>query len=183
MDKLTLDTNVLIDWGWCEGRLEVKRYDNDEAKREELRHLFTALKAFRDEGICEFGVTTVLYADYSETSGNVSPPIQDMIGSYVDLALPSIFGFPLVFPTVFADEQEAVSIFREVFPHSKPGHKRYNKNWKDAGQLYAHKVAGRDFFITADKAIISKRLQLAQNWGIEVRTLNEYVLEKQSRQL
>lgn len=46
MDKLTLDTNILRDWAWCEGRSAEIRYNDDCQKKDELGKHFTKLSAF-----------------------------------------------------------------------------------------------------------------------------------------
>ncbi|SRR5258708_32435462 len=175
MDKLTLDTNVLRDWAWVEGISPDKRYDNDKTKHEQLRRHFAALKALRDTGKCEFGITTQFYTDYDETKGDIPAYIQNMIGQYVDIAVPAIFGFPVVFPMVFPNLSELEAIFTTLFPDSQPDHNKYDNNRKDALQLYAHKIAERTFFLTSDKAIIRKQLELAQLWKIEIRTVEAYL--------
>jgi hypothetical protein len=81
---------------------------------------------------------------------------------------------------VFSDE-EVERIFKDVFPDSEPYHKEYNSNQKDALQLYAHKIADRDLFVTTDKTILNKRFVLAKNWGIQVQSLDEYVSKRKSR--
>ncbi len=182
MDKLTLDTNILRDWAWCEGKSTEARYGNSEAKRQELRCLFARLRALRDNMVCELGVTTQLYTDYGDhrrSDSSLPKHIQEMIGPYVSIATPAISTFPLVFPVVFVDENEIAQIFQDVFPHSNQSHKNYSKNRKDTLQLYAHRVAGRDYFVTSDRAILDSRPLLAQNRGIQVKPLGEYVSEKE----
>ena len=178
MDKLTLDTNILRDWAWCEGKSTEMRYaQNAEAKRKELKALFEKLRVLRDKGVCEIGITTRLYMDYGKGPKELPQHIADMIGPYVQVASPDLFDFPLSFPVVFPDKEEFQRILKDVFPHSKPGHRRYPKNRKDAWQLYAHRVAGRDIFVTEDRGILQRQTLLAQRWNIRVKSLNEYVRE------
>lgn len=185
VNRLTLDTNILRDWAWCEGRSTESRYTQDaEAKRRELRALFEKLTTLRDTGVCEIGITTRLYMDYGKGSRELPQYMSDMIGPYVRVAPPDMSDFPLSFPVVFPrteQVQQVQRIFEDVFPHSKPGHGRYLENQKDAWQLYAHQVAGRDTFITQDKGILRMRSVLADKWGIHVKSLREYVLEATSR--
>jgi len=178
MDKLTLDTNILRDWAWCEDKSAESRYaQNAEVKRKELKTLFDELTALREAGVCEIGITTQLYMDYGTGSNELPQHIADMIGPYVRVAPPDMFGFPLSFPAVFPNKEEVQRIFEAVFPYSKPGHRKYYKNRKDAWQLYAHQAAGRDIFVTEDKGILWKQSLLTEKCGIQVKSLGEYVLE------
>ena len=178
MDKLTLDTNVLRDWAWHEGKSTETRYTkNAEAKRKELKLLFERLITLRDTGMCELGITTRLYTDYGKGARELPQHIKDMIGPYVSIATPCIFGLPLVLPFVLPDNETVQRVFKDVFPHSEPGHKKYANNQKDAWQLYAHQVANRDIFITEDDGILRMRAVLAENWSIRVKSLTEYVSE------
>ncbi len=180
MDKLTLDTNILRDWSWCEGISSDKRYNDDENKRKELNRLFSKLKTLRDTGKCKLGVTTQLYTDYNETRGKLPQELESMIGTYVDISIPAITTFPIVFPLVFAEKDELEKIFKTTFPHSLPNHRKYDKNRKDALQLYAHKIADRDFFLTNDDGIFNRSIALATACGIQVKTLDKYITEKKS---
>lgn len=184
MDKLTLDTNILRNWAWCEGRSLESRYNNDETVRNKLKALFNTLIGFRNNGLVEFGITTQLYTDY-ETDGKLPKHIEDMIGPYVILATPSIFTFPVVFPIVFVEEGDIEQLLNDVFPDSKPHHKKYPRNQKDALQLYAHMIARRDFFITTDRGIVNSQSAsiLLKKWNIQVKSLDTYVSEKVSSML
>jgi hypothetical protein len=71
MDRLTLDTNILRDWAWCEGKSTEKRYGNNEPKKEEIKVRITELKKLRDDRVCELGITTQLYTDFSESRGKL----------------------------------------------------------------------------------------------------------------
>jgi hypothetical protein len=181
MDKLTLDTNTLRDWAWSEGIGNEYRYGGSEIMRAQVSRLFAQLKALRDNGMCEIGVTTQLYTDYDGTSGRLPEHIQQMLGTYVKIATPALFMFPLVLPFAGAGENSPEEIFRVVFPLSRRGQRKYESNHKDALQLCAHKVAGRDFFITTDRAILRKKAALAQQFGIEVRSVDEYVAQNPSQ--
>lgn len=178
MDKLTLDTNILRDWAWSEGRSAEPRYAHNAAKRKELEDLFKKLQALRDAGVCEIGITSQLFTDYGKELRELPQYIVDMIiGPYVYIAPPDMFGFPLSFPVVFPDKGEVQRIFDDVFPNSRPGHKKYHKNQKDAWQLYAHQATGRDIFVTEDEGILRRQSILAEKWNIQVKSLHEYVLE------
>lgn len=178
MDKLTLDTNILRDWAWSEGRSTESRYiHNAEAKRKELEGLFKKLRALRDAGVCEIGITTRLYMDYGKGPKELPQNIADMIGSYVHVAPPDMFDFPLSFPVVFPNKEGVQRIFDDVFPDSQLGHRKYHKNQKDAWQLYAHQATDRDIFVTEDKGILQRQSTLAEKWGIQVKSLREYVRE------
>ena len=175
METLTLDTNVLNDWAWAEGRSAESRYGNDPAMRTKLIELFKQLKELRDDGVCELGITSQIFTDYEKDVGELPNFIEEMIGPYVSYALPSISTFPMIFPFVFADEDEINAIMADVFPHSKPEHKKHKSNKKDAFQLYAHRVTKRDIFLTSDKRILSARQVLFSKWNIQVMTLDEYI--------
>jgi hypothetical protein len=175
MDALTLDTNVLNDWAWAEGKSSERRYNNDSSKRATFATMFTKLKILRDNGKCELGITNQIYTDYEKDVGGLPAFIEDMVGPYVSYALPSISTLPMMFPFVFADKDEIESIMADVFPHTKPEHKKYQRNKKDAMQLYAHRVAGRDIFLTSDKDILAARQILFSKWQISVMTLEEYL--------
>ncbi|MEN6394526.1 MAG: hypothetical protein ABFD53_12025 [Anaerolineaceae bacterium] len=178
MDTLTLDTNVLIDWCWVEGRVLEKRYNNDPNKREILKILFSKLTKLRDDGNCEIGITNQIFTDFEKDWNELPTFINEMIGSHISYALPSISTFPMKFPFVFLDEDEIFSILNDVFPSAKPEHKKYPSYKKDALQLYAHKVASRDVFLTSDKKILLSREVLSSKWMIKVMTLDEYVNRK-----
>lgn len=178
MDKLTLDTNILRDWAWCDGKDPTIRHGNDEATRLRLARLFEDLKALRDSGECQLGITTQVFTDHPQTRGKLPQHIGEMIGPHVILAGPSIFTLPFIGPYVLAEVDVIEGIFRAVFPQSKEDDKKYQKNRQDALQLYAHRVAGRDCFVTADTTILAKRSVLAEDWGIQVRSLDEYISSK-----
>lgn len=178
MDKLTLDTNVLRDWVWCLGKSSENRYEkNPDKKRRELQTLFEGLRILRDTGKCEIGITTQLYTDYNGKSLDDIPQyIKDLIGPYVSVLIPvNFFGFPLQFPAVFHDEREFEKLFRAVFPNSELKHKNYLKNQRDSWQLYAHRMANRDVFVTEDKGILNRESVLATHWNMQVKSLNEYI--------
>ena len=181
MDKLTLDTNMLRDLAWSHNKSEEKRYDGDEVKRGELKELFDELRALRDKGVCELGITTQLYTDYGDIPGNLPDYINEMIGTYVNIASPNITTFPVGFPIAFPENGEIEQLFADVFPDSRPGDKNYKKNQKDVLQLYAHRVANRDIFITSDLNILRKRLILAGNWEIQVMTREDYIKLSQTK--
>ena len=128
-------------------------------------------------GECEIGITTQLYIDYDGKSlDDIPQHIKDLIGPYVSVIVPvNFFGFPLTFPVVFHDQREFDKLFSDVFPYSRPKHKKYLTNQRDAWQLYAHRMASRDVFLTKDKGILSKKSVLASNWNIQVKSLNEYI--------
>lgn len=177
MDTLTLDTNVINDWAWAEGRSTESRYNNDPIHRRNLIGLFGLLRKLRDDRVCELGITNQIFTDYEKDVGELPVFIEEMIGPYVSYALPSISTFPIIFPVVFADENEINAIMADVFPYSKPGSKKYKSNKKDAFQLYAHRVAGREIFITSDKKILSARQILLLKWRILVMGLDEYIAQ------
>ena len=175
METLTLDTNVLRDWAWAENRSTEERYGGDPSKRAELKGLFNKLRELRDQGKCELAITNQIFTDYGKDPDELPAYLSEMIGSYVIYAVPSISTLPLIFPFVFADENEIEAILKDVFPYTKPWHKKYKRNRKDALQLYAHKVAKRDIFLTSDNAILSSRRVLWIKWGIRVMALEEYI--------
>jgi hypothetical protein len=179
MDKLTLDTNILRDWIWCEGKSQEIRYPNDPGKKESLKSLFFLLKKWSKQDICELGITNQIYTDYEKSANELPEQIEKMIGKYIDISTPSISTFPMVFPFVFADENEIEQILNMVFPNTKPHHKKYPKNRKDALQLYAHRVAKRDFFLTSDQSILNTKNRLKNPWGIKVMDLESYIEYKE----
>ena len=156
MDKLTLDTMILRDWVWSEGRTTEKRYGNNDTKRVEIQQQFSEIVILRELGVCELGVTTQLYTDYGETRGKLPEEIEEMIGPYVNIVVPSTITFPLVFPIVFPERNKIEQMFDDLFPDSRPENRNYAKNQKDALQLYAHLISMRDFFITEDTQILKK---------------------------
>jgi hypothetical protein len=175
MDKLTLDTNVIRDWAWCDGRSKETRYKNDAARLRELKRQFDALKSLRDQGKCELGVTNQLLTDFESESGELPKHIEEMIGPYISIASPRISTFPLMFPVTFVDKKEIDAILQCVFPDSRPHHKKYSKNRKDALQLYAHRVASRDYFMTSDEQILAAHDILSAKWNVETTTLAQYL--------
>jgi hypothetical protein len=175
MDKLTLDTNILRDWAWAEERSNEKRYEKDLSKKPKLVSLFSDLRMLRNNGICELGITNQIFSDFEKSVGELPTFIEEMIGSYVTYSTPSISTFPMFFPFVFANIGEIESILVDVFPNTSPDHRKYKSNKKDALQLYAHKIAKRDIFLTSDKKILEAHGLLCKKWGIEVSTLEYYV--------
>jgi hypothetical protein len=102
VDKV--DTNIVKDWAWAEGRLQQTRYKNSPSRKSELLDMFSRLRELRDQGLCELGVTSQLYTDYDDTNGRLPQEIEEMIGKYFDAMSPGIFGTTLTtFPTVFAE--------------------------------------------------------------------------------
>ena len=177
MDLLTLDTNALRDWAWCEDKTSEKRFENNLVKKKSLRRIFDKLRAMKKDGKCELGITTQIYTDYGKSPGELPGYIEEMIGKYADISLssPSISTFPWAFPFVFANKDEIFKLFIDVFPNSKPNHKKYYKNYKDALQLYAHKIAGRDYFITTDATILRAKDILGSKWSIKIKTPESYI--------
>jgi len=173
--KATLDTNALRDLAWALDRSKEARYRGLPEKQGQVLQAFERILQLRDEGRCELGVTTQLYSDFAKSRANLPQDLQELIGDHVDIALPSVFGFPLAFPTVFADKDEYDRLFVDVFPHSREKHKKFNKNRLDAWQLYAHKVASRDVFITSDKGILRMHPVLMKKWSIRVQSPEEFV--------
>ena len=177
MELLTLDTNALRDWAWSENRTSEKRYGNDPEKKSALRKSFEKLRNLRSNGRCEIGITTQIYTDYEKSVGELPDYIEEMIGPYANVSLssPSISTFPMTLPFVLADEDEIQEIFVDVFPNSKPHHEKYKKNRKDALQLYAHRVASRDYFITTDATILRAKDILVTKWSTKVETPESYI--------
>lgn len=175
MDKLTLDTNVLRDWLWCEGKLDEDRHKNDPSRRKELGRLFQVLRALCNAGMCDLGITTQTYTDQSRTPGRLPEYLEGMIGRDIKWSGPSISTFPIMFPVVFVGQGEIEDLFRDVFPQSHPSHKNYANNMADAYQLYAHKIAKRDIFITQDRRIVRREAVLWEKWEIRVMSLQEYL--------
>ena len=177
MDLLTLDTNALRDWAWSENRTNEKRYEDNPNKKIALRETFHKLRNLKSNGKCELGITNQIYTDYEKSVGELPDYIEEMIGSHeeVSLSSPHVSTFPMGFPFVLADEEEIQEIFVDVFPNSKPHHEKYKKNRKDALQLYAHRVASRDYFITTDATILRAKDILASKWSIKVETPESYI--------
>lgn len=173
-----MDTNVLRDWAWIEGKVLEKRYNNNPNKRENLKILFSKLTKLRDDGICEIGITNQIFTDFEKDLGELPEFIDEMIGSHVSYATPSISTLPMMIPFVLLDEDEISSILNDVFPGAKPEHKKFPSYEKDALQLYAHKVANRDVFLTSDEKILLSREALLSKWKIKVMTLDEYINNK-----
>lgn len=180
MDTLTLDTNVLRDWSWVEGKVLEKRYKDDPNKKESLRTLFSKLTKLRDDKVCEIGITNQIFTDFEKDWNDLPSFINEMIGSHVSYASPSISTIPMMVPFVVLDKDEIFSILNDVFPNAKPKHKKFLSYKKDALQLYAHKVANRDVFLTSDEKILLSREILFSRWSINVMTLDEYINNKVS---
>jgi hypothetical protein len=172
--KLTLDTNALRDLAWALGRTPERRYEGDPAKQVQVRRAFGAILAKRDLGELELGVTTRLYADFWESRGELPPELIGLIGVYVRIGVPTVFGFPLAFPTSFPDMKRYEVLFRDVFPDSTDGQKHYADNRRDAWQLYAHQTARRDVFVTSDSGILAQAAILRDKWGIRVASPLEF---------
>jgi len=175
MDLLTLDTNILRDWAWCESRSSENRYGNDDGKKKFLSIAFDKLRLARDQGKCEIGVTTQIFTDFHKTYGVPPESISEMIGSHIQLTGPSLSTFPIMFPIVFADKDRIEHILECVFPGADPRSKKHPERRKDALQLYAHRIADRDYFITSDKALLSARVRLNGIYSIIVLALAEYI--------
>lgn len=179
MEKLTLDTNLLRDWAWCEGRSNERRHGNDSAVKAQMQQHFTKLRYLGNQNQCEFGVTTQLLTDYDGKAINQLPGyLQAMLGSYVKIATPSLSTFPWAFPIGFVSKAKLMRLLSDVFPDSQPGHLKYEGNRKDALQLYAHLVAKRDIFLTNDKAILWSKDTLRDKWAITVSDLASYVTNR-----
>jgi hypothetical protein len=175
VDKLTLDTNILRDWAWASGKSHEVRYGGSAGKREEVFDAVSLLISVRDAGLCEFGVTTQVYTDFESDAGDLPEHIEDLLGSYVPLTSPSISVFPMTLPFVLADTDEIRAISDTVFPSPHPTEDKSAKRRKDALQLYAHKIAMRDVFLTNDKAILRAQNPLAKQHGIAVMSPSEYL--------
>lgn len=178
METLTLDTNILRDWAWCLGKSPESRYrQNPDEKRRELQPLFEDLQVLRDREICEIGVTTQLYTDYDGKSLDDIPQyIKELIGPYVSIMVPiDFFDFALSFSVTFHDQKEFDKLFHDVFPDSKRTHKKYLRNQRDTWQLYAHRMANRDVFLTEDKGILIRSNVLVAHFNIQVKSLSEYI--------
>jgi hypothetical protein len=175
VDKLTLDTNVIRDWAWATRKSTEIRYGGSVQQRTEVLGVMTRLIEARDAGLCEFGVTAQVYTDFERDVGGLPDYIEDLLGNYAPLASPSISVFPMTLPFVFADTDEIQAISNSVFPSSAPTDDTYAAQRKDALQLYAHKIAARDVFITNDKAILRAHGSLAMKYGITVKSPSEYL--------
>lgn len=176
MDTLTLDTNIMRDWAWCEERSHECRHGNNMNKKLEIQHQFHTLIQLRDNGECELGVTNIIFADFNKDGEDKLPDyISEMIGPYVEIASPTATIFPWEFPAIFVDPEEIENILKGTFPGSKPEHKKYSNNHNDALQLYAHLVAERDYFLTCDTGILRKTEKLNCDFGIKVLSLNNYL--------
>ena len=177
MDLLTLDTNVLRDWAWSENKANEERYGDDPKRKRVLRETFSVFRGLSDSGKCKFGVTTQIYTDYEKSVGELLSDIKDRIGAFEEVSLvsTSVSTFPIGFNLVFANLDEVQEILKDVFPNSKPYHKKYKKCYKDALQLYAHKAANRDCFITTDAAILRAGTVLISKWAVKVEKPENYI--------
>ena len=163
---LTLDTNALRDLAWLLVKTHEDRYPGQPDKAQETRQAFTKLLALRDAGKVELAVTTNLYSDFWKSRSVLPPHLNSLMGKHVSLATPTLFAFPLAFPTVFADMPMYERLFWDTFPGSRLGHRKYGDNRRDAWQLYTHLVAHRDVFVTTDKLILAREEILRTKWAI-----------------
>jgi hypothetical protein len=172
VDKLTLDTNIVRDWACVEGFGDADRYRTNEPLRRELQLQFDRLRVLRDAGRCEIALTSQIYGDFEN---GFPAHLVRMIGKYAVLATPSLSTFPIVFPTVFIDSDRLREILLTAFPQTAPEHRKFRQNQKDARQLYAHLVAGRDYFLTSDQGILRSSTSLQERFGIRVLELHSYL--------
>lgn len=172
MDKVTLDSMELRDWLWCEGKSTEKRYGNDPSVKKRKKRDFARLRVLRNRGLCEIGVSTQLFTDLD---GRLPAQIDQAIGPFVDIQVPALSTFPIAFPVVFPESGDLSKLFQDMFPQSTKGHKCHQQHRKDVLQLYAHRVAGSEVFLTEDKAILSRQSILWNKWSVRVMSLDEYL--------
>jgi hypothetical protein len=129
--------------------------------------------------MCELGITNQIYKDYEKDAGQLPDFIEKIIIKFTPISIPSISTLPMALPSVVADSNMINEILQLVFPDSKPEHRMYEKNQKDALQLYAHWIAKRDYFLTSDKSIKLAKKIILKKWGIDVKKLEEYILLKE----
>ena len=125
-----------------------------------------------DSGACELAVTSQIYTDLDK---GLPEHLAAMLGTYVVISTPGLSTFPVVFPAVFLDDSVRDDILRTAFPETVPEHRKYAKNIKDALQLYAHRVAGRDIFLTNDRGLLKAQVALRSRHDIVVESLSDYL--------
>ena len=177
MDTLTLDTNIIRDWIWCNDLSNESRYQDQPNKKEELLALFRNLKKLSEQQKCDLGVSTQIFTDAGDTAQKLLEKMESELETKIELESPSITTFPIKYPIVMPNKSEITKIFETVFPGSRPDDKKYLSNRKDALQLYAHKVTKRDYFLTSDKRILFAKEELNRNYGIKVLDLESYIAQ------
>ena len=161
--KLTVDTNVLI----------------DAVKPDRPGHA-TALKllALHDAGECEIAVTTRLDVDVPRDPWRATikslPLVQDEpVGALFRLNYSRLDS-----PDVLASDlraQEVDDLMDMIFHCADKNHPRHRQRTADIDHLMAHKMSGRDAFVTNENGILHYRAELARRFKITVMSSSEAV--------
>lgn len=126
-----------------------------------------------ETGSVEIAVTSRLHNDIPP--GALWEQIQDLpIVAAARLPSPARVDWSTVGgPDAVADDdlsQEAQTLMKLLFPMADPMSTKHHSRIADVDHLLAHKMSGRDVFITSDKAILNRARQLEQTQGIRVST-------------
>lgn len=161
--KLTVDTNVLRD------AVDPHRPGHATALQ---------LLALHDAGECEIAVTTRLDVDVPRdplrSTIESLPLVQDgPVGSLFRLDYSRIGDLDVL----ASDEQvqEVDDLLDMIFHGADKNSPRHRQRIADIDHLMAHKMNGRDMFVTNDKAILDRRAELARRFKITVMSSLEAV--------
>ena len=130
-----------------------------------------------EKGQIDIAVTTRINID-------VSGPLREKLDALPALRTAPIgTGFRLDYSTLNCGDmlvdddtaQEPDEIMELLFPGADPTSHKHQNRIADVDHLLGHKLNGRDVFLTDDRAILDRRSQLHERFGIVVMTPNEFL--------
>ena len=160
--KLTVDTNILrdaIDPGRAGHGVAVKLLGLHQAAR------------------CDVALTTRIDVDVPHdplrSEIEALPILQDLVGTVFRLDYSRVgFGDFLA-----SDEQarEADELMDLLFPGADPNSPRHRNRIADVDHLIGHKAVKRDVFVTSERAILRRKDELRDRFGITVMAAQDAV--------
>lgn len=161
MWALTVDTNVIRDYA------EPHREGHNIAKE---------LVELHDAGMCEIRLTTRFDADVP--GGPLRTKLEALsvlenpkVGTVFRLDVSRLDSGDMIASEESA--KEADELMALLFPSAKPESDRHRNRMADVDHLMGHKIAGRDIFVTNEKAILNQREALSAKFGITVMSPGE----------
>lgn len=163
MWALTVDTNAIRDYA------EPHREGHKIAKE---------LIELHDAGTCQIRVTTRFDSDVPGgplRSKLEALPVLDnpQIGTVFRLDVSRLDSGDMIASEEWA--KEADELMALLFPGATSESGRHRNRMADVDHLMGHKIAGRDIFVTNEKAILNQREALSAKFGITVMSPGEAV--------
>lgn len=138
------------------------------------------LVAMSDAGVCDIRVTTRIDIDVPRDPWRSTLAKYRRIGTAVRISAddqPEPWTRVGNGDMIISEEtdKEFYMLMNLLFPGADEENSRHQNRIADVDHLIGHKLNGRDVFVTQENAILDRRAQLSERYGIKVMSLSEVV--------